>query len=267
MQQYSVTLEDHGITSFLTNGTESHLLDPSESLNNSDNFNGPFSVHSSDTDLSNIKGRKTNKRKILQNEFLINTEGQNYINISVLHLELPGPIHLEETKGLIQFSKGNPALCAQVKVGTINNDSSSSTSTTTWNSIHFSSNYSPYIIINKNTFHSETNNRYIELSNCKPLSWDHYTEIPITLQNNFHFRARYCIYGYSTMCTEYIKPIKVAVQFEDYKPWQQGFTMIYPLARNNQFLMNVLYLLPLISLAILMSFQRELIRDYVVNLI
>ncbi|CAH8487730.1 unnamed protein product [Schistosoma haematobium] len=242
MQQYSVTLEDHGITSFLTNGTESHLLDPSESLNNSDNFNGPFSVHSSDTDLSNIKGRKTNKRKILQNEFLINTEGQNYINISglmpnhlytvtisrinkhgkskpskplafrtkFLHLELPGPIHLEETKELIQFSKGNPALCAQVEVGTINNDSSSSssTSTTTWNSIHFSSNYSPYIIINKNIFHSETNNRYIELSNCKPLSWDHYTEIPITLQNKFHFRARYCIYGYSTMCTEYIKPIK-----------------------------------------------------------
>uniref|UniRef100_A0A095ASD4 Hemicentin-2 n=1 Tax=Schistosoma haematobium TaxID=6185 RepID=A0A095ASD4_SCHHA len=86
MQQYSVTLEDHGITSFLTNGTESHLLDPSESLNNSDNFNGPFSVHSSDTDLSNIKGRKTNKRKILQNEFLINTEGQNYINISDMRI-------------------------------------------------------------------------------------------------------------------------------------------------------------------------------------
>lgn len=134
----------------------------------------------------------------------------------VLHLELPGPIHLEETKELIQFSKGNPALCAQVEVGTINNDSSSSssTSTTTWNSIHFSSNYSPYIIINKNIFHSETNNRYIELSNCKPLSWDHYTEIPITLQNKFHFRARYCIYGYSTMCTEYIKPIKGKIEFE-----------------------------------------------------
>ncbi|VDO87538.1 unnamed protein product [Schistosoma curassoni] len=136
---------------------------------------------------------------------------RNKIKLSLfLHLELPGPIHLEETKELIQFSKGNPALCAQVEVGTINNDSSSSssTSTTTWNSIHFSSNYSPYIIINKNIFHSETNNRYIELSNCKPLSWDHYTEIPITLQNKFHFRARYCIYGYSTMCTEYIKPIK-----------------------------------------------------------
>ncbi|CAH8438741.1 unnamed protein product [Schistosoma rodhaini] len=246
MQQYSISLEDHGITSFLTNGTESHLLELSKSLNNSDIFNGPFSGRSSDVDLSNIKGRKTNNRKIVQSEFLINTEGQNYINISGLmpnhlytvtisritkhgkskpsrplafrtkffHLEPPGPIHLEETKELIQFSKGNPALCAQVEVGTINNDSSRSstttttTTTTTWNSIHFSLNYSPYIIINNNVFHSETNNRYVELSNCKPLSWDHYTEIPIRLQNKFHFRARYCIYGYSTMCTEYMKPIK-----------------------------------------------------------
>ncbi|XP_018649409.1 neurotracting/lsamp/neurotrimin/obcam related cell adhesion molecule [Schistosoma mansoni] len=242
MQQYSISLEDHGITSFLTNGTESHLLEPSKSLNNSDIFNGSFSGRSSDVDLSNIKGRKTNNRKIVQSEFLINTEGQNYINISGLmpnhlytvtisriskhgkskpsrplafrtkffHLEPPGPIHLEETKELIQFSKGNPALCAQVEVGTINNDSSrsSTTTTTTWNLIHFSLNYSPYIIINNNVFHSETNNRYVELSNCKPLSWDHYTEIPIRLQNKFHFRARYCIYGYSTMCTEYMKPIK-----------------------------------------------------------
>ncbi|KAK4473467.1 hypothetical protein MN116_002834, partial [Schistosoma mekongi] len=226
-QKYFIHLEDYGIVNGLSNETTSSLLDSLKSLNNSINANY---VNQSFIKEPTIK-------KIVKSEFLINTEGQNYVNISglmsnhlytvtisrvnqygqskpskplafktkALHLELPGPIHLDETKEIIQFSKGNPAICAQVEMGTTKNDSISST---IWNSIHFSSNYSPYIIVNKNIFYSEMNNKYVELSNCKPLSWNHYTEISIRLQQKYHLRARYCIYGYNTICTEYIQPIK-----------------------------------------------------------
>ncbi|CAH8458951.1 unnamed protein product [Schistosoma turkestanicum] len=247
-QQYSIHLEDRGTITALMNETQSHLSESFKPLNNSNRFNSPFSVHTNDGDLLNVKERKQIQKNVIKNKFLINTEGQNYVNISGLipnhfytvtisrinkygqskpsrpltfktknfHLELPGPIYLEETKELIQFSKGNPALCAQVEVGNTNNVNSStstSTSTISWNSIHFLLNYSPYIILDKKIFHSEMKNQYVELGDCKPLSWNQYTEIPIKLQRNFHFRARYCIYGYNTMCTEYIQPIKGKILF------------------------------------------------------
>ncbi|KAH8849973.1 Peroxidasin-like protein [Schistosoma japonicum] len=206
-QKYFIHLEDYGIV----NETTSYLQDSFKSLNDSINAN--------DVNPTSYQRKETNYKEdsLMSNHLYtvtisrVNQYGQSKpsrplaFRTKALHLELPGPIHLDETKEIIQFSKGNPAICAQVEMSTTNNDSISSI---IWNSIHFSSNYSPYIIVNKNIFYSEMNNRYVELSNCKPLSWNHYTEISIRLQQKYYFRARYCIYGYNTICTEYIQPIK-----------------------------------------------------------
>ncbi|VDQ03079.1 unnamed protein product [Trichobilharzia regenti] len=121
---------------------------------------------------------------------------------NILNPEIPGHVQIVESKESIQFSRGNPAICAQVAVSSDNDNAN------TWDTIHFSSNHTPTIIANGKVFYPETKERYVELVNCKPLSWNDYTEIPVQLQQKLHYRARYCIYGHNTLCTEYVRPVK-----------------------------------------------------------
>ncbi|CAH8464986.1 unnamed protein product [Heterobilharzia americana] len=234
-QKYLIELEDHGVINVLPNEANSNLHEFFKPVNQSHVVPNPSSLYISKNVLSySSENRRHIKRKTVKTRFLINVEGQVGINISGLmsnHVytvtvsginqygqskssnpltfrtkflspEIPGSIQLEESKELIRFSKGNPAICAQVA---INNDDDSENA---WDTIHFSLNYTPIIIINEKIFHPEAKEKYVELVNCKPLSWNHFTEIQVRIEQKVHYRARYCIYGHSTLCTEYIQPVK-----------------------------------------------------------
>ncbi|CAH8834188.1 unnamed protein product [Trichobilharzia szidati] len=225
-QKYLIELEDHG--------TNSNLSETFKPTNKSSLFPNFASMYKSGPRLLYESKAGNTERKTLITHFLVNTRGENLINISGLmsnHLytvkisginkhgkgkpskalafktkslnpEIPGHIQIVESKESIQFSRGNPAFCAQVAVSNDNDNGN------TWDTIHFSSNHTPTIIVNGKVFYPETKERYVELVNCKPLSWNDYTEIPVKLQQKLHYRARYCIYGHNTLCTEYVRPVK-----------------------------------------------------------